>query len=84
MNLFWALFGLTPLSTVRGGEIQPFTKLVGEGLLMAYHAMAIIMLINMLIAMMSNSFQNIEVYLKVDSLLYTCLSYLLSMSTYMF
>ena len=61
MNLFWALFGLTPLSTVREGNIKPFTKLVGEGLLMAYHVMAIIMLINMLIAMMSNSFQNIEV-----------------------
>ena len=61
MNLFWALFGLTLLSTVREGNIQPFTKLVGEGLLMAYHAMAIIMLINMLIAMMSNSYQTIEV-----------------------
>lgn len=61
INLFWALFGLTPLSTVREGDIQPFTKLVGEGLLAAYHALAIIMLINMLIAMMSNSFQNIEV-----------------------
>ena len=61
MNLYWALFGLTPLSTVRDGRIQPFTKSIGEGLLMAYHAMAIVLLINMLIAMMSNSYQRIEV-----------------------
>ena len=31
---------------------------------MAYHAMAIIVLLNMLIAMMSNSFQEIEVSLE--------------------
>ena len=61
-NLFWALFGLTPLSTVRdGAHIKPFTKLVGEFLLMAYHGMAIIVLVNMLIAMMSDSFNKIEV-----------------------
>ena len=41
--------------------MQDFTKAVGEGLLMVYNAMAVIVLINMLIAMMSNSFQEIEV-----------------------
>jgi transient receptor potential cation channel subfamily C protein 4 len=61
-TLFWALFGLTQLNAVRDGPMQEFTKRVGEHLLMVYHAMAIIVLINMLIAMMSNSFQNIEVY----------------------
>jgi transient receptor potential cation channel subfamily C protein 4 len=60
-TLFWALFGLTQLNAVRDGPMQEFTKRVGEHLLMVYHAMAIIVLINMLIAMMSNSFQNIEV-----------------------
>jgi len=30
-------------------------------MLMCYHAMAVIVLVNMLIAMMSNSFQEIEV-----------------------
>lgn len=62
MTLFWSLFGLTQLTAVREGHMQPFTRRVGEYLLMAYHALAIIVLINMLIAMMSNSFQNIEVY----------------------
>lgn len=61
VTLFWSLFGLTQLSTVREGPMQPLTKRVGEYLLIAYHAMAIIVLINMLIAMMSNSFQDIEV-----------------------
>lgn len=62
-NLFWALFGLTPLSTVRdGAEIQFFTKSVGELLLMAYSGMSGVVLLNMLIAMMSSSFNNIEVY----------------------
>ncbi|VDL16914.1 unnamed protein product [Hymenolepis diminuta] len=36
------------------------TMTVGEMLLMIYHAMAIIVLVNMLIAMMSNSFQTIQ------------------------
>ena len=61
LTLFWALFGLMPLSTVREGSMQSFTKRVGEILLMVYHIMAIIVLINMLIAMMSSSFQEIEV-----------------------
>ncbi|KAI0210121.1 Transient-receptor-potential-like protein [Lamellibrachia satsuma] len=60
LTLFWALFGLMPLSTVREGSMQSFTKRVGEILLMVYHIMAIIVLINMLIAMMSSSFQEIE------------------------
>lgn len=61
VTLFWSLFGLTQLSTVREGDTQPLTKLIGEYMLMVYHAMAVIVLINMLIAMMSNSFQEIEV-----------------------
>ena len=61
-TLFWSLFGLTQLSTVREGDVQTYTKNVGESLLMAYHGIAIIVLINMLIAMMSNSFQDIEVW----------------------
>lgn len=61
LTLCWSLFGLTQLSTVREGHMQPFTKRTGELLLMVYHTMAVIVLINMLIAMMSNSFQEIEV-----------------------
>ena len=61
MTLCWSLFGLTQLTTVRDGQMQPFTKFTGELLLMVYNTMAVIVLINMLIAMMSNSFQEIEV-----------------------
>ncbi len=61
ITLFWSLFGLTQLNAVRVGHMQQYTKSMGECLLIVYHAMAIIVLINMLIAMMSNSFQNIEV-----------------------
>jgi len=61
VTLFWSLFGLTQLGSVREGDIQNFTKRVAEYMLMCYHAMAVIVLVNMLIAMMSNSFQEIEV-----------------------
>ena len=61
VTLFWSLFGLTQLGSVREGQIQNFTKRVAEYMLMCYHAMACIVLVNMLIAMMSNSFQEIEV-----------------------
>jgi len=61
VTLFWSLFGLTQLGSVREGQIQNFTKRVAEYMLLCYHAMAVIVLVNMLIAMMSNSFQEIEV-----------------------
>jgi len=61
VTLFWSLFGLTQLGSVRDGQIQNFTKRVAEYMLLCYHAMAVIVLVNMLIAMMSNSFQEIEV-----------------------
>ncbi|VDN96675.1 unnamed protein product [Rodentolepis nana] len=45
------------LADLKSAEV---TMTVGEILLMIYHAMAIIVLVNMLIAMMSNSFQTIQ------------------------
>lgn len=68
VTLFWSLFGLTQLNSVREGDVQLFTKRVGEYMLMCYHAMAVIVLVNMLIAMMSNSFQEIEVHLYKSDL----------------
>lgn len=59
-TLFWSLFGLTQLRDIKIEDGPKFTELMGELLFMAYHAMAIIVLINMLIAMMSNSYQEIE------------------------
>ncbi|GAA47719.1 transient-receptor-potential-like protein [Clonorchis sinensis] len=71
-TLFWNLFGNSQpdhfkvriLNETTGKrEDLPSarsTVIVGEILLLIYHAMAIIVLINMLIAMMSNSFQTIQ------------------------
>lgn len=59
-TLFWSLFSLTQLRDIKIEDGPKFTELMGELLFMAYHAMAIIVLINMLIAMMSNSYQEIE------------------------
>lgn len=61
MTLYWSLFGLVTLKDIKIPYGQSFTSMIGMILFMAYHFMAIIMLINMLIAMMSNSYQNIEV-----------------------
>ncbi|KAL5968627.1 Transient-receptor-potential-like protein, partial [Taenia solium] len=69
--LFWHLFGVTQINQYRlqtkdaEGKMVDLksaqvTVTVGEILLMIYHAMAIIVLVNMLIAMMSNSFQTIQ------------------------
>ncbi|CAL1526849.1 unnamed protein product, partial [Lymnaea stagnalis] len=60
VTLFWSMFSLTNPSKLQLNSTQIFTRTVGELLFMAYHAMAIIVLLNMLIAMMSSSFQEIE------------------------
>jgi len=63
VTLYWSLFGLVALKDVKIQKSQYITEVMGMLLLMAYHGMATIVLINMLIAMMSNSYQNIEVML---------------------
>ncbi|KAL4229735.1 anthranilate synthase component II [Mactra antiquata] len=59
-TLYWSLFSLTQLKDIKINNGQYFTEMVRELLFMVYHTMAVIVLINMLIAMMSNSFQEIE------------------------
>ncbi|XP_047497710.1 uncharacterized protein LOC125044795 [Penaeus chinensis] len=59
-TLFWSLFGISSPKSTDLEEEHEFIETVGQGLFMAYHVMSIIVLINMLIAMMSNSFQQIE------------------------
>ncbi|XP_045127636.1 transient-receptor-potential-like protein isoform X4 [Portunus trituberculatus] len=59
-TLFWSLFGISSPKSTDLEEEHVFIETVGQGLFMAYHVMSIIVLINMLIAMMSNSFQQIE------------------------
>ncbi|CAB3374374.1 Hypothetical predicted protein [Cloeon dipterum] len=59
-TLFWSLFGISSPKSTELVDAHPFVEFVGQGLFMAYHVLSIIVLINMLIAMMSNSFQVIE------------------------
>ncbi|XP_067661619.1 transient-receptor-potential-like protein isoform X1 [Haliotis asinina] len=59
-TLFWSLFSLTPPKAVEINHAQTFTIATGELLFMLYHGMTIVVLLNMLIAMMSSSFQDIE------------------------
>lgn len=69
-TLFWSLFGISSPKSTDLEEEHGFIETVGQGLFMAYHVMSIIVLINMLIAMMSNSFQQIEVLIDTHILYY--------------
>ena len=60
-TLFWSLFGITQIKDVEIVEGHDSVERVGTMLFGAYHVAAIVVLINMLIAMMSNSFQEIQV-----------------------
>ena len=60
-TLFWSLFGITQIKDVEIVEGHNSVERVGTMLFGAYHVAAIVVLINMLIAMMSNSFQEIQV-----------------------
>lgn len=76
-TLFWHLFGnnqagnfeilIENQTTGKRERMESAanTMIVGEILLLIYHGMAIIVLVNMLIAMMSNSFQKIQVGLNI-------------------
>jgi hypothetical protein len=66
MSLLWSLFGQIPAIKELGrGVQQNFTLWVGQALLGAYLIMALTVMINMLIAMMSRSFQIVEVLLII-------------------
>lgn len=64
-SLYWAIYGLVDLDHA---ELQPlfqheFTEFVGKLMFGVYSWIALIVLLNMLIAMMSNSYQLIYVSL---------------------
>lgn len=63
-TLFWALFGLPDLEILDLKGIEhTFTEFIGIMLYAAYHVIAIVVLLNVLIAMMSNTYTRIEVIL---------------------
>ncbi|XP_023238515.1 transient-receptor-potential-like protein isoform X1 [Centruroides sculpturatus] len=59
-TLFWSLFGISSPKSTDLVEDDVFIETVGQGLFMSYHVTAIVVLVNMLIAMMTKSFQVIE------------------------
>lgn len=68
-SLFWAGFGLVDLTAFDLTGIKSFTRFWGLLLFGSYSVINIIVLLNMLIAMMSNSYQIISVSLHIIILL---------------
>lgn len=63
-SLFWASFGLVDLATFDLTGIKSFTRFWALLMFGSYSVINIIVLLNMLIAMMSNSYQIISVSSK--------------------
>ena len=59
--LFWDLFGMSDLSDMRTEKNFIITQYTGEVLLGLYSIISIVVAINMLIAMMANSYQRVAV-----------------------
>ena len=62
-SLFWASFGLVDLTAFDLTGIKSFTRFWALLMFGSYSVINIIVLLNMLIAMMSNSYQIISVFL---------------------
>ncbi|GMT18098.1 hypothetical protein PFISCL1PPCAC_9395, partial [Pristionchus fissidentatus] len=59
-TLLWSLFSITKVEDTDVTEPHYVTQFVGRALFITYHMVSIIVLLNMLIAMMSHSFQTIN------------------------
>ncbi|XP_062242538.1 short transient receptor potential channel 4-like isoform X2 [Platichthys flesus] len=58
-SLFWSVFGLISLYVTDMGPDHQFTEFVGSTMFGTYNVISQIVLLNMLIAMMNNSYQHI-------------------------
>lgn len=61
VQLVWSVFGVIPINEIEEMSYHQFTRWIGDSLLGAYMVTAMTVMINILIAMMSRSFKNIEV-----------------------
>ena len=59
-TLFWSLFGEFDLSSF---EAEPLEEAVGMTILALWLVLAVIVLLNMSIALISNGFQRVQVYI---------------------
>ncbi|PIK61211.1 putative transient-receptor-potential-like protein-like [Apostichopus japonicus] len=66
LTLVWALFGLIGKDVILIQNDDSSLEIFGELLFLSYQLVAIVVLLNMLIAMMSSSFQNIENHADVE------------------
>lgn len=60
-SLFWSIFGLINLYVTNVKAQHEFTEFVGATMFGTYNVISLVVLLNMLIAMMNNSYQLIAV-----------------------
>ena len=60
-TLFWAIFGLVDLDNFELTGIKEFTRFSGLLMFGSFSVINIIVLLNLLIAMMNHSYQNVSV-----------------------
>lgn len=63
-SLFWSIFGLLNLYVTNVKARHEFTEFVGATMFGTYNVISLVVLLNMLIAMMNNSYQLIAVSQK--------------------
>ena len=60
LHLFWGLFNYFEVTFLTNGENSPFIKVFGIAMVGSFHIVIILILLNMLIAMMSKSYDKID------------------------
>lgn len=60
-SLFWSIFGLLNLYVTNVKARHEFTEYIGATMFGTYNVISLVVLLNMLIAMMNNSYQLIAV-----------------------
>lgn len=71
-SLFWSIFGLLNLYVTNVKARHEFTEFVGATMFGTYNVISLVVLLNMLIAMMNNSYQLIAVSYNPKLLLNYC------------
>ncbi|XP_023661069.1 short transient receptor potential channel 4 isoform X1 [Paramormyrops kingsleyae] len=65
-SLFWSIFGLISLYVTNVGPDHKFTEFVGATMFGTYNIISLVVLLNMLIAMMNNSYQHIADHADIE------------------
>uniref|UniRef100_A0A672QR55 Short transient receptor potential channel 4-like n=1 Tax=Sinocyclocheilus grahami TaxID=75366 RepID=A0A672QR55_SINGR len=65
-SLFWSIFGLVALHVTNVDANHEFTEFVGATMFGTYNIISLVVLLNMLIAMMNNSYQHIADHADIE------------------